>query len=288
MKLTQLPLPKLKRHTPILNYRSYTNRLLSFKKAPKHLISKAKRMANAGLFYTNKADEVQCYRCHTTIGEWTEANTPFDIRQRITKKQNLHKIPTLNNILQPLHYFQAAARLNHYLLFPFMLITNKQIDESTRHTWDYTLHATLKKAYEFKNTSITVTHIRHLQTKYNAASTEQPNTPLQWYRRIADMKHFIKYKTLTTRILDINLLQKWEHLENIHRRLYYNLSHVDTKRHDAIQLEAIINSTGLTIGSSNDQPNNIVIKPYEDNDKIIPISTRLSRKITILISEITK
>lgn len=59
------------------DYEHLFNRLASFKEWPLNF-PVALALANAGLFYTGRVDEVCCYKCHCYINDWKDYDSPVE------------------------------------------------------------------------------------------------------------------------------------------------------------------------------------------------------------------
>lgn len=59
------------------DYENLLNRLASFKEWPLNFPG-AQALANAGLFYTGRVDEVCCYKCRCYINEWKDYDSPVE------------------------------------------------------------------------------------------------------------------------------------------------------------------------------------------------------------------
>lgn len=59
-------------------YVSFDARLSSFDKWPKSLSYLEKYLAESGLFYTGRSDEVKCFSCGVSMKNWNENEQPAE------------------------------------------------------------------------------------------------------------------------------------------------------------------------------------------------------------------
>ena len=64
------------------DYKLRYNRAASFNFAPNILQSKVSSLIEAGFYYTQHKDMVQCYNCKITLSNWRRSSRPFAIHRR--------------------------------------------------------------------------------------------------------------------------------------------------------------------------------------------------------------
>jgi len=91
-------------------------------------------------------------------------------------------------------YFQATARLKHYMLFPFFEIEEMEIDLSLSNLWHTNMNDVSRSSYRIlKQQSIVfqTTDIQREDWMYLTTST-----PFEWYQRTVAIKHWSLSNTM--------------------------------------------------------------------------------------------
>lgn len=103
----------------IPSFKTKLTRENSFKSAPHHLQVKTKSFVDAGFYYTNHEDLVQCYKCKITINDWYSKNSPFSAHRRFSPKcelvQNFDSTPRCKSLWEVL---ESPNSLVHSIMAP--------------------------------------------------------------------------------------------------------------------------------------------------------------------------
>ncbi|KAG4070246.1 hypothetical protein HA402_009376 [Bradysia odoriphaga] len=138
------------------SYKKRPNRLKSFQAAPRILQDKLQSLLNAGFYYTQHSDLVQCFKCHATLSDWHINSKPHTEHQRVSpncplvlkysmKTRNASLLIDFSTHVAPKftseYYFQAVHRMQYHLSYPYSDMPDKQIDQQAKYFWTYVMPA---------------------------------------------------------------------------------------------------------------------------------------------------
>lgn len=218
----------------IPNFKIRHNWALSYNTAPKHLQSLARSLTNAGLYYTQHEDMVQCYHCKITLDDWHTSHRPFQRHRRRSpqcilvtdRKRRIRLLSDLteHSCLLAAYYFQAVHRLQHYLTESTSAMGDDQVDTLAKGFWESNeyiknIYLSLRKDLLQSADVFTITSDLPLSTT---------DTPLDWFLRSSKLRYWRLHTAKPNKKWETNLYDVWSKIF-FHLETFDEVNHFITK-----------------------------------------------------------
>lgn len=144
------------------------------------------------------------------------------------------------------HYFQAVYRLQHYMIYPYSLLSDLEIDDEARLMWNNSTPNSLQKPYQILRTSYLRNNPQRILL--NEPNLQDPSPSFTWFVKLQNSKIHTLADSHESDCPLQDLQQQWENLTQSARNNFRNLATLDMKKYKAQQIEHHFANQGLIIG----------------------------------------
>lgn len=238
------------------DYKLRYHRAASFNFAPHALQTRVSSLVEAGFYYTQHKDMVQCYNCKITLSNWHQNSRPFALHRRksprcsVAQRKSTYNRPSRLLILMSpqskmlaAHYFQAVYRLQQYLSFPELNLNDQQMDEHAKFL--YTNDKRIQRIYcSIRRQLLRSTTTLKIATGHHITAAD---SALAWFQSVSRRKYYDTYAKKPNKSTNMEITSRWLTLPSHERQHYTDMATVDKKRETAERIEQHCNKQGLTI-----------------------------------------